>query len=252
MADFLQPIGFWSYTSSDDTASRGRLSQLRLLLAHALQSRIGRDPRVHIFQDVAAIPYGTDWLQEIHKALDASSFFIPIVTPAFLQSKMCCKEVMHFRAHEQALGRDDLIFPLHYIDVDDLDPTRPEDVRDPAVLALLRKRQMIDFRPLRLRDPAHEIVEAKLDEFAVALRRALRRQVAVAAAATGTVPAPTTPARAPATPAPPSPSARPLPSAPSPGTVERDGPDYPEMVLIPEGGFTMGVPDEEFKTGSGG
>jgi hypothetical protein len=80
----LKSTGFWSYTSSDDTVSRGRLSQLRRQLADALQLRIGRTPQVHIFQDVAAIPHGADWLKEIHKALADSSFFIPIVTPAFL------------------------------------------------------------------------------------------------------------------------------------------------------------------------
>lgn len=67
MADYLQPIGFWSDTSSDDVASGGRLNQLRLLLAQHLQLRIRREPKVHIFQDVAAIPHGTDWLKEIHR-----------------------------------------------------------------------------------------------------------------------------------------------------------------------------------------
>jgi hypothetical protein len=81
----LEPIGFWSYTSSDDTASRGHLSRLRRLLADDLQRVIGREPTVHIFQDVAAIPKGSDWEEKIHEALDAASFIIPILTPAFLQ-----------------------------------------------------------------------------------------------------------------------------------------------------------------------
>jgi formylglycine-generating enzyme required for sulfatase activity len=242
VADYLKPVGFWSYTSSDDIASGGRLSQLRLLLAQHLQLRIGRDPKVHIFQDVAAIPYGTDWLKEIHKALDASSFMIPIVTPAFLQSPMCCQEVMHFRAREAALGRDDLIFPLHYIDVDDVDESRPDEVHDPHVLALLRTRQMIDFRPWRLRDPKSEAVEEKLDEFARSLRRALRRLASAADAA------PAAPSRGPSLPSTAPPVAAPSRIAPpAPGTVSRDGPDLPEMVLIPAGSFTMGVPKAESK-----
>jgi hypothetical protein len=52
----LNLAGFWSYTSSDDTASHGRLSQLRRLLAAELQLKVGGTPKVHIFQDVAAIP----------------------------------------------------------------------------------------------------------------------------------------------------------------------------------------------------
>jgi formylglycine-generating enzyme required for sulfatase activity len=35
------------------------------------------------------------------------------------------------------------------------------------------------------------------------------------------------------------------PAATVPGTVAREGPDYPEMVLIPAGDFVRGVPDEE-------
>ena len=35
------------------------------------------------------------------------------------------------------------------------------------------------------------------------------------------------------------------PSLPAPGTIRRDGPDFPEMVLIPPGRFLMGVPEEE-------
>jgi len=171
----LKPTGFWSYTSADDTASRGRLSQLRRLLADALQLRIGRTPKVHIFQDVAAIPHGAYWLKEIHKALADSSFFIPIVTPAFLQSEMCCHEVLHFREREAAVGRDDLILPLHYISVDDVDPHRPSEVHVPAVLELLRSRQWIDFRTLRFRDPNGEEVALKLDELAGSIRAALRR-----------------------------------------------------------------------------
>ena len=56
----LQPTGFWSYTSSDDKSSRGKLSQLRSLVAAELQQHIGRRREVHVFQDVASIPPGRD------------------------------------------------------------------------------------------------------------------------------------------------------------------------------------------------
>jgi TIR domain len=174
VAEPLKPIGFWSYTSSDDAHSGGRLSELRRKLAAELQLQIGRQP-VQIFQDVATIPLGTDWLKEIYKALDASSFLLPIVTPAFLASEMCCREVMHFRKRELELGRDDLIFPFCYIDVAHM---RPDEVQYPAVLALLNSRQRFEFASLRHRSSDSEEVVTKLALLATALRAALRRTVA--------------------------------------------------------------------------
>ena len=181
MPDPLPPIGFWSYTSSDDTASRGDLSQLRRLLADDLQRVIGREPKVHIFQDVAAIPKGTKWEEELHKALDGASFLIPILTPAFLQSEWCCKEILHFEKRTKALGRNDLIFPFHFTDTSHVDPGNRKDVFNSAVLTLLRSHQMLDFRPFELDDPQDRAVGRKLRELSLAIRDALRRPAAAGA-----------------------------------------------------------------------
>jgi len=247
VAEPLKPIGFWSYTSSDDTRSGGRLSQLRRLLADELQLLIGRRQQVHIFQDVAAIPHGADWLKEIHKALGESSFLIPIVTPAFLESEMCCLEVTHFHQREQELGRGDLIFPFRYIDVSDMER---KEAHDPAVLDLLNSRQWFDFAPLRHRPPDTEEVATRLAALAGSIRAALRRAVAPE-------PPPEEPA-AKAKPEPPRPAVprspeRPRPVVvpptkppPVPRTVTRDVP-VPEMALIPVGHFLMGVPEAESK-----
>ena len=177
MADPLGPTGFWSYTSSDDLNSDGRLSQLRVLLTKELQTLIGQRPRVHIFQDVAAIPRGSDWVDEIRKALTQSSFFIPVVTPGFLHSHMCCQELMLFRQREIELGRKDLIFPFHYVEIGHLDPTRPEDVHDPEALKLLRERQVVRFQDLRLKEPGHPDVRPRIAELAEAIHAAMRRTV---------------------------------------------------------------------------
>jgi hypothetical protein len=186
VAELLKPIGFWSYARSDDAHSDRRLSALRRRLADELQLLIGRQS-VQIFVDVAAIPMGADWLKEIYKALGESSFLIAIVTPAFLESEMCCREVMRFREREQELGRDDLIFPFHYIDVAHIEPG---EVHDPAVLALLKSRQRFEFAALRHRPAESEDVATKLGELAEAIRSALRRHVAVEAAAQPPAPTP--------------------------------------------------------------
>jgi TIR domain len=171
----LKPTGFWSYATSDDAASRRMLSRLRGLLAAELQLKFGRMPRVRIFQDVVGIPPGSDWLKEVFKALDESSFFIPIVTPAFLQSEMCCREVLHFRKREAALRRDDLMFPLYYVDIDNIDASRPSDCHDKTVLDLLHSRQWVDFRKLRLNNINSKGVRSQIENLAKSLHAALHR-----------------------------------------------------------------------------
>jgi formylglycine-generating enzyme required for sulfatase activity len=174
LAEPLPPIGFWSYTSSDDTASGGRLSQLRRKLANELQLHVWRRHKVHIFQDVAAVPHGTDWLAEIHKALAQSSFLIPIVTRAFLESEMCCQEVLRFREHERELGRAELVFPFRYINTD---MVHPDEVHDKVVLAFLNSRQWVDFSPYCLRRPNTDGVAITLARLAESINAALRHDI---------------------------------------------------------------------------
>ena len=134
---------------------------------------MGRQPKVQVFQDITAIPYGADWLDEINEALDQCSFFIPILTPTFLQSEPCCTEVLRFRAREIQLGRNNLIFPLHYINTADVDPRY--ECHDPEVLKLLRARNQVDFRDLRLRDKNGAGVALQIAALARSIRAALRR-----------------------------------------------------------------------------
>ena len=228
----LKPTGFWSYTGTDDTASRGRLSRLRLLLADELQAKIGREPRVQIFQDVAAIPYGANWEKEIRRALDQSSFLIPIITPAFLHSEWCCREVTHFRARQAALGRDDLVFPVHYLDVGAFETVRRHECHDPGVLDHLRTHQWVDFRRLRLLPAETDVLVAqKLDEVADAICAAMYRTDPGVPSTVG-VPQ-VTPA-----------IISPVADAPS-DDIPPGGTALPAMVQIPAGRFTMGVPEAE-------
>jgi formylglycine-generating enzyme required for sulfatase activity len=171
----LRPTGFWSYASSDDTHSGGRLSQLRRLLADALQQQIGRLPRVHLFQDVHTIPPGADWERQIDEAIGEASFFIPIVTPGFLQSEWCGREVLRFANRQRGMGRNDLIFPIYYIDVEDFSGIRRQEMHDPAVLTLLQKHQWVDFRELEYDAVDSPSVRRQLGRVAQGVRGALFR-----------------------------------------------------------------------------
>jgi len=96
-----------------------------------------------------------------------------LVTPAFLQSEWCCREVALFREREASLGRDDLVFPIHWVDTEHVDPASPADCHDKAIFDFLRSRQWSDFRPLRRRNLDSEDAGQRLETLAI--RTALRR-----------------------------------------------------------------------------
>jgi hypothetical protein len=173
----LPPIGFWSYSRQDDELSKGRLSNLRGLLMSEIQQQYGRD-RVQLFQDVSAIPHGAAWEREISSSLDNSTFFIPIITPNFIQSEWCCTEVRIFLKREQKLFSDypDLrrrsrIFPLQLIDITGI------DAHDQLVLSALEQLQWFDFRRMRHRNLDDETVQHALSEFAASIRDLLQLKV---------------------------------------------------------------------------
>jgi len=164
--------------------------------------------------------------------------------------------VRYFSEREQRLGRNDLIFPFHYIDVADI---HRSEVHDSKVLDLLQERQRFDFALLRHRAVDAEPVKESLATLATAIRGALRRGMT----ADPLPPASTSPSKGAATraarsaaaeppgsvpPAPASPSpAKPRSAAivsPAPGNIIQEVPG-PEMVLIPAGSFMMGSPASE-------
>jgi formylglycine-generating enzyme required for sulfatase activity len=243
----LAPIGFWSYTRQDDEHADGSLNRLRRRLLSELQTRVGRR-KVTIFQDTEAIPFGSDWQNQIDAWLGAASFFIPIITPSFLQSEGCCYEVTQFRQRAEARGWDAVIFPLYYAEADEFADLRRGDVHDPAVHDFIWRRQIFDFRDLRLRDPSAEDVRHRIAGLAQAIYQALLRDGNAStpgaaqrnASAQAATPLQNAGAVSIASPA----AARPPPPAPLPGSIIRDGPG-PEMVLIPAGSFVMGIPQEQ-------
>jgi hypothetical protein len=175
-ASMLRPVGFWSYTRRDDSDSDGQLSRLRLIVGKAISLRLGED--VRLFQDTEGIPLGADWAADIQKAISEVTFFIPLVTPAFLRSKHCCDEFRAFRRRMAELGRHDLSFPIHYVDVDHLDP---EDTVFGEDFAELQRSNWIDFRPLRYMEPQSAEVRKWADRLAASVLAAMRRAAPPAA-----------------------------------------------------------------------
>jgi TIR domain/Sel1 repeat len=167
----LEPIGFWSYARHDDDNSDGDLSKLRVIFGKQLKLLYGFD--VKVWQDVSAIDYGADWFSKINEALNRATFFVPIITPRLLKSEWCMKELRIFIERERLLNRTDLIFPIYYIDIEDV---RDDECHDAEMLNILRTRQFADFRDhRRSMDPGGREVRLWLEDMAGSVRRTLRQ-----------------------------------------------------------------------------
>jgi hypothetical protein len=129
------------------------LSQLRTIVGKAIALQYGAD--ITIWQDIQAIPPGADWAASIERTIGQTVFFIPIVTPRYLKSPHCHAEFQSFHRRMIELGRDDLIFPILYVGVDQVDA---DETAFGQELDALRRHQWIDFRSLRHDDPrSHEV-----------------------------------------------------------------------------------------------
>lgn len=118
LAELSELVGFFSYSREDDADSHGALSALRSRIQGELRGQLGCTAKTfRLWQDKEAIPSGTLWESEIKNAVAQSTFFIPIITPTVVASPHCRFELESFLAHEAALGRNDLVFPILYIDV---------------------------------------------------------------------------------------------------------------------------------------
>lgn len=159
----LDPVGFWSYARKDDQLSDKRVSLLHDRIQRELELDYGEP--VVIFQDTSDITTGREWEETITDAIKQSSFLIPVITPTFLKRHWCFHEVRLFLDRERELcarhpelPQQGLIFPIGYREI------RDREALDPAIMAVLRRRQWIEIEHLRereLRDPElwHEILK---------------------------------------------------------------------------------------------
>ena len=173
LAELSELVGFFSYSREDDADSHGALSALRSRIQGELRGQLGRTAKTfRLWQDKEAIPSGTLWESEIKNAVAQSAFFIPIITPTVVASPHCRFELESFLAREAALGRNDLVFPILYIDVPGLENAAE---RNDPVLSLIAKRQYVDWRKLRHRDVGTTDASEAIERFCTHIRNALRR-----------------------------------------------------------------------------
>jgi hypothetical protein len=174
LADLPYLTGFFSYSREDDQGSNGALSGLREAIQDELSAQLGRTHEdFRIWQDKSAISLGTLWEKQITEGINQSAFFIPIITPRVLRSHHCGFEFRAFLQREAELGRDDLVFPILYISVPEL---RDEKLwRQDPVLAIVGKRQYLDWQGMRHRQARSFEVQEKLEWYCRGITNALHK-----------------------------------------------------------------------------
>jgi cobaltochelatase CobT len=188
----IEPIGFLSYVRDDDEHEEGRLSEISRRLSGEVRIQSGKP--FPIFHDKTNIAWGQQWLERIENSLDAVTFLIPVITPAFFESEQCISELLGFLGRERKLGRNDLILQIHYLDCPILrDKQRMPDYPLEDVIAgrlvekewrrlrhpLAKKmasRQYEDWRELRFEPLAGPEIRRKLAEMAAQILQALKRK----------------------------------------------------------------------------
>lgn len=160
----IGPAGFWSYTHRDDELDEGRIRRLAVAIAHAFEITVGDE--LHVFVDNSSISWGEQWRARLDSALTSTTFLIPIVTPKFLRSQECRREIITFSSHAASLGLDDLILPIHYVNV----PQLTEENSSDEVVQLISRRQWVDWRQLRLKDESSPEYRQAVNQLALRLK----------------------------------------------------------------------------------
>lgn len=141
----VQPVGFVSYVHKDNERTKGRMLGVVQEIADEFSLITGED--LEIFVDRTSLEWGDKWRDKINNALQDTTFFIPLVTPAFFKSQECRNELLKFAAAAKSVDAADLLLPILYIDVDDLS----EDSDDEAVV-LIAETQYVEWMDLRLEE----------------------------------------------------------------------------------------------------
>jgi hypothetical protein len=119
----------------------------------------------------------TPWRREnignwkLKEAVAESAFFMQMVSPSAVKSPYCRFELDSFMEREKELGRDDLIFPILYISVPELDDKRKDD--DP-VLSVISEREYVDWRKIRHAPATSPEVRQTVERFCNTISKKLR------------------------------------------------------------------------------
>lgn len=130
---------------------------------------MGTDGFFDVVYDAKDIKIGDLWQRKLDIILDRTNFLIPILSPNYVQSKHCLYELEKFMSRERDQKTDDLIFPIKFIKLDNVDTGNSSIVKN------LLRRQYVDWTDLRFEQSASNKVFVAVDGLAQQIVDAISR-----------------------------------------------------------------------------
>lgn len=159
---------FWSYAHDDNVHDHGRILRLADAIQHELALLIESPPS--FFVDRTSIGWGDAWRRVIDNALAETAFFVAVATPRYVTRPECRKELLTFEGRARSAGLTELVLPILYVDIPDLDV----DSRN-EVTAIIARTQWADWTALRIADEASAEYRGAVNLLAVRILELVKR-----------------------------------------------------------------------------
>jgi len=153
----------------------GAITALANRVYRELRAQLGRNAEnFKLWRDKDALAAGVNWKDKLNEAVSESVFFIAMVSPSALNSPFCRYEFERFLERERELGRDDLVFPVLYISVPELEQKNRTETD--AFITIVKDREYVDWRGIRHRTKDAQEVKETVEQFCNHVVRALRKK----------------------------------------------------------------------------
>jgi F-box protein 11 len=146
----IAPAAFLSYARFQKPEEQQRVTDLCQLLTYEVHE-LGQDS-FRLFQDTRDIRVGQQWKLRVEDTINSATILIALLTPGFFRSEYCRRETDQFLERERKLGRTDLLFPLYYLKVRELDEAIAKKGAEPNpdhLIEMIKSREISDWRHLR-------------------------------------------------------------------------------------------------------
>ena len=153
---------FMSYTHQDaDSVVGGDMRQFGRDIAEALESLFGRS--VDLFLDTDKARWGEHLWNRLDAEIQRSTFFMPFITPRYLNSKACVDEFKKFLdAAERAGAEKQLLLPLVWI----TPPAFKRNTGDNLIVERVKKTLYQNVSEVRTLDRTSSAYRQKIEELA--------------------------------------------------------------------------------------